>query len=305
MLNPWRLKMLLELSARGTMTEVAKALVLTPSAVSQQLSLLEREVGLPLIEHQGRRVALTPAAQSLVANAARVLDAIEVTEVEIAGLRDSVAGHVRVSAFPTVAAALMPGAMVELREMYPDLRVSLQDLEPHESLMALKLGEVDIAIIDEFDMWSAELDSNVERTLLGTDVLCCALAADHPLASRPEIRISDLSAERWSMIDPSTHYFQLIMESCSRAGVQPDVVAYCEDVSVQLGLAEAGACVAVLPGLALTRASAATVVRPIVPVIKRRIYTTVKPGRSAHPGIAAVVDQIMKVAARVPELVGP
>jgi DNA-binding transcriptional LysR family regulator len=304
MLNPWRLKMLQELAGRGTMTEVAKVLYLTPSAVSQQLALLEHEAGIPLFEHRNRRVTLTPAAMVLAASATRILDAIELAEIEIAQLRDTVAGDVRISAFPTVAAALIPSTMVELRDSYPQLRLSLQDLEPYESVKALRLGEVDIAVIDEFDVASGEFDQDVERTLLGTDNLCCALPADHPMAGATGIRIADLAAERWAMVESSTCYYRQIAESCHEAGFQPDVVARCHDAFVLLELAEAGACVAVLPSLALTRASTRIVVRPIVPAIERRVYLAIRAGRAGHPGIAACVDQIVKVAARVPQFGG-
>lgn len=304
MLNPWRLRMLQELAGRGTMTEVAKVLYLTPSAVSQQLALLEHEAGIPLFEHHNRRVTLTPAAMVLAASATRILDAIELAEIEIAQLRDAVAGDVRISAFPTAAAAFIPSAMVELRESYPELRVSLRDLEPNESVKALRLGEVDIAIIDEFDVASADFDQDVERTLLATDHLYCALPADHPKAGEPGIRIEDLAADRWAMVESSTCYHRQIVQCCRKAGFQPNVVASCHDALVLLELAEAGACVAVLPSLALTRASDRIVVRPVVPAIERRVHLVIRAGRATHPGIAACVDQIVRVAARVPRFGG-
>lgn len=303
-LNPWRLKMLQELAGRGTMTEVAKVLYLTPSAVSQQLALLEHEVGVPLFEHRNRRVTLTPAALVLVASATRILDAIELAEIEIAQLRDTVAGDVRISAFPTVAAALLPSTIVELRERYPSLRLRLQDQEPYESMKALRLGEVDIAIVDEFDMASLEFDEDVERTLLGTDRLYCALPDGHPLAGQPGVGIADLAAEQWAMVESSTCYHRQISESCHQAGFQPNVVACCQDAFLLLELAESGACVAVLPSLALTRASSGIVVRPIVPSIERRIHLAIRAGRSTHPGIAACVNQLVRAAAGVPQLGG-
>jgi DNA-binding transcriptional LysR family regulator len=128
MLEPRRLRLLRELASRGTIAATAEACGYTPSGVSQQLALLEREVRMPLLVREGRRVALTEAARVLVDHAERVLAELEAAEAALAGLGGSVRGTVRLAAFPTAAAAFVPAAIARCRAEHPDLRVILSEL---------------------------------------------------------------------------------------------------------------------------------------------------------------------------------
>ena len=106
-----RLRALRELSTRQTMAAVAEALFLTPSAVSQQIAQLEEEAGVPLTERQGRGVRLTPAGEVLVTHAERILMVLDEARADLADIKREIAGVLRVAAFPTVAAALLPQAI--------------------------------------------------------------------------------------------------------------------------------------------------------------------------------------------------
>src|SRR5689334_18831146 len=119
MLDVRRLRLLRELSHRGTIAAVAQALVLTPSAVSQQLGVLEREAGVPLLERSGRRVVLTPAAHALVRHTEVVLDRLERAGAELQRARSGLAGPVRLGTFPTAARAIVPAALVALGRRHP------------------------------------------------------------------------------------------------------------------------------------------------------------------------------------------
>ena len=138
MLNVTRLRMLREVAARGTISAAAEALFMTPSAVSQQMGILEREAGTALLERRGRSVQLTDAGVKLVSNTERILAELERAEADLAAASRGVVGRVRVSAFPTGARALLVPALLALRDRHPNLRVSMVDLEPEESLPALK-----------------------------------------------------------------------------------------------------------------------------------------------------------------------
>ncbi|MBR7829102.1 LysR family transcriptional regulator, partial [Actinospica sp. MGRD01-02] len=114
MLDVNRLRLLRELSHRGTIAAVAKALAFTPSAVSQQLSTLEREAGVPLLTRTGRRVTLTPAGVNLVEHTEAVLEHLARAEAELARARTGPAGPVRIGSYPTAARALIPAALAAL-----------------------------------------------------------------------------------------------------------------------------------------------------------------------------------------------
>src|SRR5690606_1089685 len=125
-----RLRLLRELAQRGTLAAVADALSYSPSSVSQQLALLEKEVGVPLLEPVGRRVRLTAQAQILVAHADAVFATLEAAEADIAASLTEVTGVVRLAAFQTAALALVPDALTRLRRQHPRLRVHLIEMEP-------------------------------------------------------------------------------------------------------------------------------------------------------------------------------
>src|SRR5512140_2327060 len=150
MLNVWRLQLLREVSRRGSLRAAAEAMSITPSAVSQQLAVLEKEAGVELLEKSGRQVRLTEAGLRLVRHADSITGALAAAESDIATLRDRVVGTLRVAAFPTAARAVMPPVMTALSRLHPDLRVTLRDLEADESLTALAMDEIDIAIVDDY-----------------------------------------------------------------------------------------------------------------------------------------------------------
>src|SRR5690348_2999349 len=121
MLDVRRLRLLRELAHRGTIAAVAEALSFSASAVSQQLSVLEREAGVPLLERTGRRVALTPAGQGLVRHAEAVLERLEQADAELAGARRGLTGPLRIGTYPSAARAIIPGTLAALATAHPGL----------------------------------------------------------------------------------------------------------------------------------------------------------------------------------------
>src|SRR3954466_7432407 len=150
MLDLHRLRLLHELHERGTIAAVAEALRFTPSAVSQQLAVLEREAGVPLLERAGRGVRLTDAALVLVRHAGALLERAELAEAELAAAAGKVAGRGRIASFQSVALRLAIPAMQTLARDAPDLRCELVEAEPEQSLPALALGDVDLVLADEW-----------------------------------------------------------------------------------------------------------------------------------------------------------
>src|SRR5688572_15881752 len=130
MLDVRRLRLLRELATRGTIAAVADALRYTPSAVSQQLSALEREAGVPLLERTGRTVTLTPAAHTLVRHTEEVLRRLEQAGADLAGARQGLAGPVRIGTFPTAGRSIIPAALVELARCHPGLEPMVTELDP-------------------------------------------------------------------------------------------------------------------------------------------------------------------------------
>lgn len=150
MLDLRRLRLLRELARRGTIAAVAEAFSFSPSAVSQQLSTLEKETGVRLLEPAGRRVRLTAQAELLVTHAEVLLEEMERAEAALAQSLETTVGTLRVAAFQTAVLALVPGALIRLAQKHPQLRVEVTELEPAVATPALVAGEFDIVLGEEY-----------------------------------------------------------------------------------------------------------------------------------------------------------
>ena len=131
------------------------------------------------------------------------------------------------------------------------------------------------------------------------DPLYCVMRADHPVVSRPDVNLAHLASETWIMDDPSCSFFRMTVELCQAAGFEPDVVANTESISVYSALIQAGAGVAILPGLALTAMPPGVAHRAIVPRVARRIYAVCRTGTEGRPSIAAALGLLREAAETV------
>jgi DNA-binding transcriptional LysR family regulator len=292
MLDVRRLRMLRELSERGTIAATAEALGYSPPAVSQHLAALERQAGVALLERQGRRVALTPAARLLVSRTERVLAELEAAEAELAAGDGEVHGSVRLAAFPTAAATIVPPAMAIFAARHPGAEVLLAELEPEDALPALKLGEADVAVIHEYDFSPRGDEPSVELTPLVVDELFVAVPADHPAAG-DEISVQALAGEPWiaGYVDTACH--RVVTTVCRATGFEPRIVTQTNDFRVVLALVAAGQGVAIVPGLAIDGPPAGVcLARAVERPIERRVLAAVRAGGGARPGVIALLDAL-------------
>jgi DNA-binding transcriptional LysR family regulator len=249
-----------------------------------------------LLERQGRRVILTPAAHLLVGRTERVLAELEAAEAELASGNGEVRGSVRLAAFPTAAATLVPPAMATFAARHPGAEVLLSELEPEAALPALKLGEVDLAVVHEYDFSPRGEDPSLELTALAEDEIHVAVPAGHPAAG-PEIALSALAAERWvaGYLDTACH--RVVVTACRAAGFEPRVVARSNDFRVVLALVAAGQGVALVPGLAVDGLpDGVTLARPAERRLGRRVLAAVRAGGGGHPAVAALLDALRGAA---------
>jgi DNA-binding transcriptional LysR family regulator len=291
MLGVWRLQLLREVARRGTVRAAAEAMSITPSAVSQQLRILEHEAGAQLLERDGRRVRLTEAGEMLVRHADAITAAIVAAESELAASRSTLSGTLRLAAFPTAARALLPGVIAELGRAHPALRITLRDLETAESLAALRLDEVDVAIVDEYDEATRIREPGIGLQLLLDDPLHVAL----PPGVRPgggPAALAELAGASWIMDTETSAMYGAVVRQCRVAGFEPHVRSHCRDYSVIIALVEAGLGVAVLPGLALRDRELRADVVPVEPPLGRRVLVALKPERRSHPAVAALLTAL-------------
>ena len=300
MLNVTRLRMLREVASRGTLAAAAEALFMTPSAVSQQMAVLERETGSQLLERYGRGVRLTDAGTQLVANTERILAEIERAEADLAVASRGVVGRVRVSAFPTAARALLIPALPRLQAEHPNLRVSMVDLEPEESIPALKNGDLDVVVAYEWGLLPRLTDAGIEREQLFTEPVFLALPADHPLARTGPVKLADLKHEEWIVGRDSTSMLDLVVAATRRQGYEPRTDFHSMDFQVILSAVGAGLGVALVPPLALIGTYPSVEITDVSDLeINRTIWAAIRRGSNGNPGIAAVLAALRESAEKV------
>ncbi|WP_433795973.1 LysR family transcriptional regulator [Actinoplanes sp. CA-252034] len=201
-LNPWRLRLLVDLATYGTVRAVAQHGNLSPSAVSQQLATLERETRTTLLERTGRRVRLTAAGVLLAGRAREILALMDAAEAELRGLADEPAGTVTLAAFQSAVHTLAEPAITRLAALHPDVTVVLHELEPHHSMPALRRGDVDV-IITTTDFAGAELDPAIDLVPIAADEIVLVLPPDHPLTAYEAVPVHACADQRWTFEAPA------------------------------------------------------------------------------------------------------
>ncbi|MFE7661691.1 LysR family transcriptional regulator [Streptomyces celluloflavus] len=285
-----RLRLLRELKHRGTLAAVATALSYSPSSVSQQLTLLESEVGVPLLEPVGRRVRLTPQAEILVVHAEAVLARLECAEAEIAASLTRLTGTLRIAAFQTAALALVPAALTLLRADHPGLRVHVTQAEPEVALPALLARDFDLVIAEEYPGGPHPRPAGIERADLCADPLRLARPRDGqgPRRSGPQAALRALADHPWVMEPEGTAARQWALTVCRGAGFEPDVRFESSDLLLHLRLVEQGHAAALLPDFVWYGRPPTVPLHPLPRGHRaRRIFTAVRRGRGAHPAVDA------------------
>jgi DNA-binding transcriptional LysR family regulator len=285
MLDVRRLRVLRELAARGTIAATAEALGYTAPAVSQQLAALEREAGVELLERNGRRRRLTPAGVELVERTEGILRELEAAEAALERTTTQVAGVLRTAGFASAHRIL-------LAQRHPDLRVTTRDMEPEDSLPALKLGELDLAIAQEYRFSPVPADPAVERTELLEDPLNVALPDDHRLAGADSVDMRELEHEPWIAGREGSFCHLVVIHSTRAAGYEPRLAHITNDFAVSYALVANRAGVGLVPELA-GPPPPGVVVRPVKGAPpSRRIYAAVRAGSSERPAIAAMLQAL-------------
>jgi len=282
MLDLHRLRLLRELAYRQTIAAVADALTYTPSAVSQQLAVLEREAGVPLLERTGRRVRLTPAARTLVAHAQEMLTQMERAESALALARMNVTGTLRIGAFPSAARVILPNALVTLGRDCPDLELMIEEFDPALAAEALRTGELDAALTHDYDLVPVPEHPALKSTVVLTEpIYVASRSAPHD----PNDPVGSFRNDWWIMGRPGNLCRLAAERICQAAGFQPHIRHQSDDFPTVLALVAADQGQAVMPRLGTVNAPAGVVLTPLP--IAARVAVTHRRGGSAHPAIAA------------------
>jgi len=290
-----RLRVLRELRERETIAAAAEALCLTPSAISQQIANLAREIGVPLLAPSGRRVRLTPQALILLEHAVVIDAALERARADLAAFDDTPSGRVTIGAFATAITTVVAPILPRLRLDHPDLTVVVREIEAPDAFTLLNSGELDIVITVDHRGSPRHGDPRHERYDLFRDPMRAVLPAGHPLADEAEIDLRSLASEAWIIGAERGPCGEVAAAACVVAGFAPDVRHRVNDWAALLALVAAGCGVALVPRAALTPAApAGIVVRPIrgETAPARAVHAATRAGAGGHPSLAVVLEAL-------------
>ncbi|AEV84105.1 LysR family transcriptional regulator [Actinoplanes sp. SE50] len=289
-----RLRFLREFEERGTLGAVAAALGYSPSTVSQQLALLEKEVGATLFARAGRGLRLTDAGRLLAGHARVLLAAAEAAEADLAALSGDIRGTVRAGGLQSAARRLLIPALTRLAGRHPRVRVEISELELEQALPSLRLGAVDLVIGDEYDGHPRPRPAGLRFTVVLAEPLRLVLPAAHPLArAGGPVAFADLHSAVWTSSAEGTGHHAMVVGTCrALGGYEPDLRHRSNDADVQLELVRAGAAVALMPPLALPVADPALAVREVAGAALGRRLMAVTRQSAAAPALHAFLDAV-------------
>jgi len=298
MLDVNRLRMLVELSRRGTLSAVADALSYSKASVSQQLSALERDVGVPLLRRVGRGVQFTPQGTVLVAEAIGILDQLEHAEVAVAESLTEVTGTVHIAVFQSTAHSLLPGALNALREQHPALRVEVTESDPETGLVGVSSRDFDLILAEQYPGRTRPIHADLDRVVLVHDSIT--------LARKPGTRdAEDAVAALWStrdapwVLEPAGTASRAWAEQlCRTAGFEPDVRFEVADLTAHVRLIRAGLAVGLLPELVWAGEAPTVVLTPLPDEPRREIFSSARRVSAAAPSIRAVRRALASAASR-------
>jgi len=291
-LDVGRLRLLTEVAMRGSIAAAAREVGLSSSAVSQQLAILEREAGTPLLDRSPRGVLLTGAGQALVARARVILGLLEEARGDLDRLTGELAGVVRLGTVASAAASLVSEAATRLLAEHTELELTVTVAEPAESISQLTAGDLDVAVVDVYDGVPVPFPDYLTATELLTEPLV-VVSRPGVLPGRPSL--AGLAERDWVMPPMTAACGQAVRLACRAEGFEPRVRWETDDMLLLVRAVAAGHGIAVLPRLAVAENVAEVVLRPLQePRMNRRLLALTRTSSQARPVVRAVLAELAK-----------
>lgn len=290
-----KLRVLCELDARGTIGEVASALHLTPSGVSQQIAALGREVGVQLVEPVGRRVRLTAAGKVLVQRGQEILVEVERAYAELSAHLSGTGRLVRVAGHNGTLASIGLPAVARLKKVRPGLTVSLREEEPAEAVAMLLRGDVELVIGVATSFETVMDDARISAASLVVDHYDLVLPSCHRFASSPTVKLSELTSDAWVFASIGLCR-EIGLGACRAAGFAPPVIQVMGDWASTLAAVRLGLGVALMPSLALKELPPTVVTcRPAGDPLQYHVITMIRQGAQDSPDLSLVLEILDEV----------
>lgn len=294
-----RLELLRELAERGTVGAVADAMHVTPSAVSQQLKVLEKEAGYVLIEPSGRGVALTVAGQALAQTATEIAVAIERAEGQWREFMKRPAGKVTLTTFPTGGEMFLPGVLTRLADV-PEVELICSDEDVVTTDFADLTPDYDIVLADSPMTSSTWHERGLQVVPLISEPLDVALPEGHALARKENLSPKDVVGETWIGVPHDYPFDRVLSQVVAATGEPVRVAQRIADNGIVEALVAGGHGIAILPRFTTREHSNGLVTRPLVGIrAKREISALLRPDRFERPSVRLVVQALRDEARAV------
>lgn len=300
MIDTIALRSLVAVHRHGTVVAAADALGYTPSAVSQQLKKLESQSGVQLLERLGRGVMLTESGRVLVASAGDLLARMEHIETQLRAGSRQANGTVRLAGFSTAVRGLLAPALAGLRDAAPGVELRMREAEPWDAVDLVSTGQVDIAVVHNWEPVPLTLPDNVHTRVLGYDRADVLVHRDHRLAGNTGVTGDDLTNESWVSVLPGSICHQWLIWMFHERGESPRIAHFAQEFGSHLALVAQGLVTALVPRLG--RGPLPTEVRSLPltdPIPIRRVTALWRRTMTDSPAIGAVSDALAAVSGEV------
>jgi DNA-binding transcriptional LysR family regulator len=304
MLDVHRLRMLREVAQRGSIHAAAASLAYTPSAISQQLSKLEKEVSAQLLERTGRGVRLTEMGRIVVDGSWDVFASLDRLEATIDSARGEIHGEVRVGAFASAAIEIVSPAIVRLTETHPNVTVLIEQLEDQDSLVELRLGTLDIAVVQDFTHVTSQPPRGLRRRTLHEDPMVLAVPRSWGIGGVDDI--AELADRPWIAEPDANPSARAFLRACRDGGFEPEIRYRTDDFHVMEALVAKGLGAALVTVMSSSGSTDAVQLLPMPgEALVRHVYTATRHVEIARPKVRVVLDEMHRVAGTLAERMQP
>lgn len=293
MLDVRRLRVLCAVADHATLSAAADSLSYTPSAVSQQIVALEREIGVRVLHRGPRGVRLTTTGQLLVDQARPILATLKAAEASVAAVIGLSAGRLQLASFATAGATILPRAIADFRARHPDVAITLTQADPDAAMAALRAGDVDLIITADAEQ---QPNDAIEVVTLLEDPLRAVLPSAHPLASRAQLALHELASDTWIDAPAGSEARRLLLWACGLAGFIPRVAFESDEYATVQELVAAGVGVALIPQLALRSSPPGVAVVSLAAPVVRQVMAAVHAPQFRAPAANAMITILREVA---------
>ncbi|MEY9968322.1 molybdate transport repressor ModE-like protein [Streptacidiphilus sp. MAP12-16] len=299
MLNTHRLHILAEIDRSGSIAGAARQLKLSPSAVSHQLSQLEKEVGVGLVERGAQSLRLTAAGRRLSLRGQEVLALLDAAEKDLRAQARADSGHLRIGFFASAGYRLLPQALSRFSARYPAVELDLVEGQPHELAHSVQQGAIDALIVFEYplDPWTPPEGVQVRELL--HEPMHLVVPAGHPAGRRAQVRFPELAGEQWiTSFGTGSPVLSILERACALEGFVPNIRCRSDHYEVILGLVRAGMGIALVPGLAMNDTPGVQTTRVSGPRLYRKVSVASRPG-NPNPMLGSFIAYLGSAASNL------